>query len=560
MSIQSNFYSKELINLLEAHQVSTAIISPGSRNAPLINAVMASDKITTEVVIDERSAAFIALGFAIVSNSPVALICTSGSAMLNYAPAIAEAFYRKVPLIVITADRPEEWIDQDDSQTIRQPYSLNNYVWRSYNIPWVDNNSYRWYANRIFNEALLFSIKKSLPVHINIQIHNPSALPAEIPTEESRVINFISPESKLIVAEFRQLSTEIKSPTRIMVICGFFSPNKALNQALMKLSRLPNIVILSETIANLHGQNFVNSIDVTLNALPEKYEPYLPDVVITFGGAIVSRHIKAILRKHPPHEHWHIGNTDHLIDCFTAVTRQIDVSPTHFFQGLAAALQPYRSSSNYSEIWSILKDKANSILQSTIARAPWCDLKCFATLLPLIPRRWNVQFSNGTPIRYAQMFGDKQYHRCDCNRGVSGIDGCTSTAIGASLAYRSNVTLLITGDMSMQYDIGALGCNCITPRLKIVVIDNGGGAIFHFIDSTREMSVKDSVFSDPMMLPLKELSIAYKFAYYKADDCSSLRELFTLFAAESSRPAILHIVTSGKLSADILHKFYNHKR
>lgn len=560
MSFESNFYSKELINLLEARHVNTAVVSPGSRNAPLINAVMASDKITTEVVIDERSAAFIALGFAVISKSPVALICTSGSALLNYAPAIAEAFYRKVPLIIISADRPEEWIDQDDSQTIRQPYSLNNYVWRSYDIPWVDNKSYRWFANRIFNEALLFSIKKSLPVHINIQIQNPASLPADFPKEESRVIDLISPEPRLTVTDFRKLGMEIKSPTRIMVICGFSAPDKALNQALMKLARLSNVVVLTETIANLHGKDFINSIDVTLNALPEKYESYLPDVVITFGGALVSRHIKALLRKNPPHEHWHIGSDDHLIDCLTAITRQIDVSPTHFFQGLASALQPYSAESDYSDIWSILKDKANSILQSTVAHAPWCDLKCFATLLPLIPRRWNVQFSNGTPIRYAQMYGDKQYHRCDCNRGVSGIDGCTSTAIGASLAYPNDVTLLITGDMSMQYDIGSLASNCITPQLKIVVIDNGGGAIFHFIDSTREMPVKDKVFSSPMMLPLKDLATAYKFAYYRADDSTSLRETFALFAAESTRPALLHISTSGILSADILHKFYNNKK
>ncbi len=559
MISDSNFFVKELVNILEAHDVRNAVISPGSRNAPLIRAILSSDLISSKIVIDERSAAFIALGIAVTSGSPVALICTSGSAMLNYAPAIAEAYYRKAPLIVITADRPLEWIDQDDSQTIRQPYGLDNYVWRSYNIPWVNTDSYRWYANRIFNEALLFSVKESLPVHINLQINNPAEPPANISMNDTRVIEMINPAPRLTVTEMRELGKSIASPKKIMIICGFMPPDKTLNKALIKLAALPNVIVLTETISNLHSADFINSIDVTINSLPSDYKAYLPDIVITLGGAIVSRHIKTLLRKNPPYEHWHVGLVDHLIDCFTSVTRQIAITPNVFFPALASALQPHRKECEYARIWSILKNKAKSTLQSYVDRSPWSDLKCFATLLPLIPRRWNVQYSNGTPIRYAQMFGDKQYHRCDCNRGVSGIDGSTSTAIGASLAYKNDITLLISGDMSFQYDISALTSDCITPRLKIIVIDNGGGAIFHFIDSTKNIAMKDRVFETPMRLPLQRLAQAFDFAYFEANDSNALRYEFEKFANESAKPAILKIVTSGKLSAELLHEFYNKK-
>ncbi|MDE7351068.1 MAG: 2-succinyl-5-enolpyruvyl-6-hydroxy-3-cyclohexene-1-carboxylic-acid synthase, partial [Muribaculaceae bacterium] len=177
----SNVYCRQIVELIRAHGVQTAYCSPGSRNAPLILAMEACGEIKKRVVIDERSAAFQAYGCALVERCPVALVCTSGTAVLDYAPAVAEAYYSGVPLIVVSADRPSEWIDQDDSQTIRQFGVLRNIVKGSYDVRAIPEGSgmeytsrMRWNINRTVNEAMLKALEgKPGPVHINVQLSDP---------------------------------------------------------------------------------------------------------------------------------------------------------------------------------------------------------------------------------------------------------------------------------------------------------------------------------------------------------------------------------------------------
>ena len=563
MNNTDNYISRMLVGLLAEHGVKDAIVSPGSRNTPLLVALSRSADITMRVVVDERSAAFIALGMSLVSGRPVAIVCTSGTALLNYAPAVAEAYYRRVPLIVISADRPEEWIDQDDSQTIVQRGALANYVKRSYDIPVEKVASDRWYANRMVNDAMLSAMSgRKAPVHINIQFDAPLGRMADTVDAPPRFISMIDPAATLTTAQARQLGSTIASPRKVMIVAGFMSPDTVLNRALGRLAALPNFVVLTETTANLHGNAFIDSIDSTLSAIDkERLRDFKPDVAITLGGALVSRHIKQFLRTKPPVEHWHVGVARTTIDCFQCLTTRIELEPRVFFPMLASAMQPHRAECDYASRWAVMRSRAISLRQSFTARIPWCDFKAFSVLIPLIPRRWNVHYSNGTPIRYAQIFGEHEYHRCDCNRGVSGIDGCTSTAIGASLAYNGDVTLLVTGDMSALYDIGALACNYISPHFKMVVIDNGGGGIFRFIGSTDKLDILDDCFSvSNLRLPLRQLAEGFGFSYFEAADETELRRSFAAFRDETDRPAMLRIVTDGAVSADILKNFFEQSK
>lgn len=548
-----------LAAILAGHGIERAVVSPGSRNSTLIAAIAKSKKIRTKAVIDERCAAFVALGMSMTSRKPVCLICTSGTALLNYAPAVAEAYYRKIPLIVISADRPIEWIDQDDSQTIRQPNALSNIVKRSYDIPVVNEKSDQWYANRLINDAILnctYDIPG--PVHINIQVGADSLGNANTcVSSQQRIVSSFAPQACMTISESRQIGAQIASPRKIMVIVGFMAPDPILNKALNKLAGLDNFVVLTETISNLHGQNFVDSIDSVLSCLPKDYSSYVPDVVISAGGAIVSRHIKDFLRHSSGVEHWHISDSDKITDCFMSITKSIRMQPGVFFRQLASAMQIHKTSCNYSFIWEVLRNKARAHLQSFIAKTHWCDIKAFATMLPLIPRRWNIHYSNGTSIRYAQLFGDGKFHQCECNRGVSGIDGCTSTAIGASLEY-NDVTLLITGDMSAQYDIGALAIRDIPTRFKMIVICNGGGGIFRFINSTSKLPILDEYLCADPHIPLRQLADGYGFKYLEASSENDLREIFPLFIKEMMHPVILAIHTDGTLSANILKNYFNY--
>lgn len=551
-----------LISLLKEHGVSDAIISPGSRNAPIVVALARCKEINKTVVIDERSAAFIALGIASISSKPVALICTSGSALLNYAPAIAEAYYRQLPLIIISADRPIEWIDQDDSQTIRQFEALSNYVKNSYNIPTeCSSDTMKWYVNRIVNDALLTATSnRKAPVHINIQLDEPLNKLHEIENNKERKIELISSLNILSEDVISALVERIKTSQKVLIIAGFMQPCSILNKALLSLAKNNNIAILTENISNLKGDLFISSIDRTLSILSdiEKVNT-TPNIVITIGGALVSRHIKQFLRTNKPQEHWHVGISDTTIDCFTALTKRINVSPADFFTQINSKITLHTyNESNYSLMLRNYSQKSKELHNSYISEIQWSDLKAFDILFRNIPKEWNLQISNGTSIRYSQLFNTTIYNRIDCNRGVSGIDGCTSTAIGASIAY-SGTTLLITGDMSAQYDISALSVNAITPKFKMIVINNSGGGIFRFIKSTSDLPELEEYFALKPKLPLPELAKGYGFNFYEASGVDELEQILSLFINDNSKPAILRVNTPSKKSTEILRNYFNLK-
>lgn len=563
MENTANRICRCIVSLLEKHGVKRAIVSPGSRNAPLLIALSRSKSIVSDVVVDERSAGFIALGYAIVSEEPVALVCTSGSALLNYGPAIAEAFYRKTPLIVISADRPKEWIGQDDSQTIVQYNALSNYVKKSYDLPAGQWDNDIWYANRVVNDALLTAINgKNGPVHVNVQLAEPlgAMIDDSIDADNAifnRHIQMVKPFPQLAPLQSKQLAECIASHKKVMIVVGFMPPNKVLNTALNTLSNLPNIVVLTETIANISGNRIIGNVDAALSSIKDDDTlEMIPDVVISTGGALVSRHIKQFIRNHKVKEHWHVGEVEDTVDCFMQLTLRVEISPEVFFSQLASSLLQFNTECDYAQKWETIRNRAVSLTSSYAAKSRWSDFKAFATFIPLIPQRWNVQYSNGTAIRYAQIFGNHKYHRCDCNRGVSGIDGCTSTAIGAALAYKPETTLLVTGDMSFKYDISALLSTQIGPHFKIIVINNNGGGIFRFIASTSNLDIREKMFCCPAETSYEELFKAHGFAFFEANDEEELRSSFEKFASETSLPSALVVNTDGELSAQILKDYF----
>ncbi len=550
---------RELMSLLKGFGVTTIVASPGSRNAPLLVAAAKEDGMTIIPVADERSASFIALGRTAISDRPVGIVCTSGTAVLNYAPAVAEAFYRALPLIVISADRPSEWIDQDDSQTIHQNGALDNFVKGSYDVDESATDTDRWYANRMINDALTLALNgRRGPVHINVRLDSPLGRITNEVHPSPRRIAMLCPREDLTVSDAREYGRHLASPRRVMIVAGFLAPSSRLNQALARLAQLPNFVVLTETIANLHSPLFINRIDTTLSQMSDDERRELrPDVVITLGGALVSRHIKEYIRSLDNVEHWSVGHTHTTVDCFRHLSLRIEMRPEVFFEQLASAMQPHQTPCDYSRRWELLAHKAEATHQAYVAASPWSDMKAFATFMPMIPRDANLQLSNGTPVRYAQLFATRDYHRSDCNRGVSGIDGCTSTAIGAAMAYPGH-TVLVTGDMSAQYDIGALAYASFAPRLRIIVMRNGGGAIFRFVESTRNLDILEQYVTHPRQFPAREIARAYGLDYFEAADETALRTVFGKFMG-APRAALLAIDTPAEESAAVLRDYFNRK-
>ncbi len=542
---------KTVISVLEQFGVRHAVCSPGSRNAPLLMAIAASEMETT-VIIDERTAAFTALGMALALNEPVALACTSGTALLNYSPAIAEAYYRHVPIIVISADRPHEWIDQDDSQTLRQFEALRNYVKKSYDLPdTADGNT--WYADRVTNDAMSNACGGCPgPVHINLQLDAPLS---GINTDriKARKITGICGSDEPSADDMSMLAGEY-ARSRVLFVAGFLRPDRRIDKAMEKLASLPNTFVMTESISNINVPEICRNIDTLLiNMTSGQMEELKPDIVITLGGALVSRKIKEYLRGCRNMRHWTIGKSRTTVDCFKHLSLRIDVNAEDILPRLGELLSKHNINSNYSALWHKEMDSALERHKAFVDNAPWCDMTAFAAIFKHLPDYYALHLSNGTPIRYAQLFTTGKERSVWCNRGVSGIDGCTSTAIGFAMMDRKP-TLLISGDTSFSYDIGALLISRRPENFKIIVIDNSGGDIFRFISATDKMPIRERFLSAPQNINYEQIAKAFNIRYFNASSKDALEEALPFFFSVKG-DAMLVVSTPAETNSTVLKAY-----
>lgn len=547
---------KILIELLVRKGIRQAVLSPGSRNAPLLLAFAREKRIRHWVVLDERSAAFMALGMAQQSGQTVALVCTSGTAPLNYAPAVAEAYYQRLPLIVVTADRPVAWIDQEDSQTIRQYEVFRNIVKASWQLPGeLFGEEDCWYANRLVNDALNTALSgRRGPVHINLPLREPLYGQRSYAAGELRTIGRIEPERGPASEKMQELAEDFESARRVMILAGFHQPDPALKIALQELAKLPQVIVLAETLSNVASERHVVTIDRVLVTLEEEEkERFQPELLITFGGALVSKHIKAFLRKYRPRWHWSIDCSEHPADTMQGLTTHILAEPALFFPALAARVRAVAS--HYARGWEEKKRLAEERHVTFEKKAGWSDWKAFSLILPALPAGSFLQLANSTPVRYAQLFDCAQLARSDGNRGTSGIEGSTSTAIGAAL-MQEGMTTLITGDMGFLYDSNALWNKYFPARLKVVVMKNGGGGIFRFIPGPSDQEELEECFETACEVNVEGFARLHHFQYFKAADEKSLRRLLPEFWQEMERPAILEVETPRLKNAEVLKSYF----
>ncbi len=530
---------RTLVSLCVEHGVEHAIFSPGSRNAPLVIGFNREEKINCRVIVDERSAAFFALGMAQKSGKPVVLVCTSGTAVLNYAPAVAEAFYQRIPLIVISADRPQAWIDQEDSQTIRQFEALRNIVKKSYQLPEnADTKESHWFANRMINDAFITALSgRKAPVHINISLNEPLCETGKFSSQE-RVIRSVQPE-ELEQTGIQSLATQFNRSKKIMILAGFMHETKQLRLLLDAFSRFSFVSILTELIANLSSGNTVTALEpVFASVSKNEIRDFCPDLLISFGGSLVSKSAKQFLRQNPPMEHWHIGKEETTIDIFQCLTHRIDIHPEIFFKQLFPLIQPKES--NYQTIY-LNREKELQLRQNQLLKqSGWNDLKVFSQLMRSIPENSDLHLSNGTSVRLAQQFKLDKSISVFANRGTSGIDGSTSTAAGAA-SLNTGITTLISGDLSFLYDSNALWNNYLSPCLKMVVINNGGGGIFRKLDGPSKLPEMNAYFETPHRIDFEKLAALYQLKYLCATNEPTLENAIKIMYAENETPILLEV-------------------
>ncbi len=575
--------AQTVIQLCKAKNIKHIVISPGSRNAPLTIGFSNDPFFKCYSIVDERCAAFFALGIAQQIEAPVAVVCTSGSALLNYYPAVAEAFYSEIPLIVLSADRPKHLQNIGDGQTINQKNVFENHILHSANlkldlkdelnipvtedIPIFKNiedklerllglqKDIQKFNEQELNDAINKSIFKKGPVHINVPFDEPLYEMVDALKVKPKNIPIELEEPKMDSYILDQCLNHWRKAKRKMVLVGEYAPNKIEQKWLNLLAKDDSVIVLTETTSNIDHAAFITSIDKLIAPLQkEDFIKLQPEILITFGGMVVSKKIKAFLREYQPKEHWHISET-RAYDTYFCMTQHIIETPNYFFsEFLPKAIQVKSSYRNY---WTGIKMERNKKHNSYLEDISFSDFKVFDTLFKTLPNDTILQVGNSSAIRYAQLFDIHKSIEVYCNRGTSGIDGSTSTAIGCAVAHKRQ-TNFITGDLSFFYDSNALWNNYIPDSFRIIVINNGGGGIFRILPGHKNTENFDTFFETKHKLSAQHLAEMYNFKYKKVSSHNDLGIALNSFYKESKGPKILEINTAEQANDEVLLAYFKY--
>ena len=557
------------------------VISPGSRNAPLTKGFTSDSYFKTYSIVDERAAAFFALGIAQQLRQPVAVVCTSGSALLNYYPAVAEAYYSDIPLVVLSADRMPHRIDIGDGQTIRQTQVFEPHLEDAgYLTPDVSHATATLLAHptqsllkneanavevearqkeiqaeneQVINRVLNRAIAKNGPVHFNL----PFEEPLYDTTTDTITLTHDSPiEPTAQIQDLSTFSQRWHSSKKKMLLVGVLAPDSLDASLVDYLASDPSVTVLTETTSNLQHYTFIQSIDTFIAPLEKSEEDlneYQPDLLVTLGGMIVSKKIKAFLRIHSPKTHWHV-DPKKAYDTFYCLSEHIISTPAAFFHSLKAEAQPYVQSSycaHFLAQYNAHRLKGLDYLENI----PFSDLKAFELICKALPENLQLQLANSSTIRYAQLFPLPASANVFCNRGTSGIDGSTSTAIGAAWV-NEQPTVFITGDLSFFYDANALWNTYLKPTTRIIVINNQGGGIFRILPGEKDTPAYDTYFETVQQRSAKQLCRDHGIGYQKASSRFGLQWKLKRFFNASSGPQLLEIFTPRKLNDKVLLNYF----
>jgi len=580
--------------------ITDAVLSPGSRCAPLTIAFARHPGVQVRTVPDERAAAFIGLGIAQAQRRAVALVCTSGTAGLNYAPAVAEAYFQQIPLVIFTADRPPEWIDQLDGQTIRQTDLYGAHAKGSFTLP-VDtaHPDAEWHAARIVSEAINLAQRAPAgPVQVNVPLREPFYPKAgeELTFGPVKVIWEQTATAALPPAELRALYELVRGAERVLVVAGQHRQEDDLEEALQQFAATFGAAVVGDTIANVRAA--IGRQDVFLAVQDQQLKDSLrPTLLLTFGQSLISKALKLYLRNNPIAQHWHVQAAGEVADTYRALTRVVRLGPATFFAELAAydvemltatasdsALPKYTpdlslpadatrvarptpppgaptaATDSYVATWQRAETWATDFLADFFRQPdqPFNEFTAIQKALQLLPERTALHLANSMAVRYANIIGlptDRQIE-VFANRGTSGIDGCTSTAVGATLAQPARPVVLLTGDVAFFYDRNAFWHNYPTPNLRVILLNNHAGGIFRLIDGPRQQPELEEFFETHQPLTAENTARDFKLRYFAVSSFSELESALPVFFAEEGGAALLEITTDSQTNA----AFFEHYR
>ncbi len=540
----------ELGPLLKRLEVRHVIIAPGSRNAPLIQLFTRDNAFTCFSIVDERVAGYVALGMARQLHQSVVVVTTSGTAVMNLGPAVTEAFYLKVPLIILTADRPLESIPQFNNQVIDQVAPFYNFTKGFYEFPLELRSQPEMNQALVAFEQLICegSQKPDGPVHVNIPMAEPlyDFLPDPILTikqtknEPYSEDNSYSADDPYASEELSSAFQSISIKTKILVLAGIGVYEKETRLLLSKLCDSGPVVVIAENITNLQSDQFIANPELILAAASEEEMRELsPDLVISFGGQVVSKRLKQFVKSLKGLE-----------------TMIIEGDPIAALKALHGSYKETQQGiiNDYSEVWKQIETSRLTSASLYMEGAPFCNLTTIQEVLRSIPKDTVVHLGNGSTIRYAQFMPVRHDLVYYANRGTSGIDGSVSTAVGAALVSDQKHVLLL-GDLSFVYDSNSLWNKNFPGNLKIIVLNDGGGGIFRLLEGPDRMEFFEefSVTHHPVSLEL--LAQSYGRNLRKINNKEELIAVLSLLFQPNSSFSILEVDTSNSENSRIFKEF-----
>lgn len=540
----------QLAALLKAHGVRKIVLCPGSRNAAIVQTLSNIEDFTCYAVTDERSAGFFAIGLSLQGGGPAAVCCTSGSALLNLHPAVAEAFYQQIALIVISADYPAAWIGQTDSQTLPQPNVFGSLVKMSINLPEVNNEEDEWYCNRLINEAILETTHHGKgPVHINVPVSEPiyrftvKALP------EVRIITRYQGLS-VYDRDYKELIARLNQYNKRMVVVGqmnlIYLYEKKYEKALYKHFVWLTEHLSNQTIPGIPIKNFDTAI-YTMDT--DRQTAMTPDLLITYGGQVGSKQLKKYLRNHPPKEHWHVSADGKLIDPYGRLTTIIEMDPFEFLEKISFLMDT--KPTNYPLMWE------NYCKTIPVPELPYSQMAVTGKLIQSLPTPCALHLANGSTIRYAQMFPLPPEVEVCSNQGIGGIEGTLSTAIGYAAASEK-LNFIVLGDLSFFSDMNALWSQHFSANLRILLLNNEGAETYHTLPGMDKASHSRPFITAEHHTTAKGWAEERGFTYLCVNEEEELEEMMQLFTSPETKekPVLLEIFTDKEKDTTQLRTYY----
>ena len=559
------YSNKENVNILTSllleYGVSDAVVCPGSRNAPIVHNLSVCEAIRCRPVTDERSAAFYALGLAIATRRPTVVCVTSGSALLNVTPAVAEAAYQHVPLVVISADRPQQWIDQLDGQTIPQSDALGRFVRKAVQLPEPHNDEERWLCRRLVNEAMhLATCRQGAPVHINVPISEPLF---EFSTEQlPQLSRFNNIKRAAINDASMDMPDAFHDATRPMIVIGQLAHGTISHETIRSLSE--KYVVMSEPLSNpsymtIHFDEairYIVSDNSSINDDEDDKTAYYPDYVIYVGDTLVSKPARRFLRNAKAPSCLITPDAADIHDPLMTLTDIVECDSDSINALLASLCETPDTDERCR-----FHDRWQSFLDACAAHADayapeysqMATVKYFEEQLADLDIDICVHYANSSAVRLACIYAQ---HYVWCNRGVNGIEGSLSTAAGFSLATH-DMTVCVIGDLSFFYDQNALWNSNLRGNLRIILLNNRGGGIFRQLPGLSDSPAADDLVMASHENTAQGICTQNDIGYMSAKNMDEMQiGIVTLLTRESERPMLLEVFTDSNDDVKALEKYF----